>query len=69
MVIKITALAVVAVLAAQAPVFEVVAIKADNSGTPKTYIHAMQPGGRYTATNFTLRQLILQAYRVQPFQV
>jgi len=69
LVIKITALAVVAVLAAQAPVFEVVAINADNSGTPKTYIHAMQPGGRYTATNFTLRQLILQAYRVQPFQV
>lgn len=29
----------------------------------------MRPGGRYTATNFTLRQLILQAYRLQEFQV
>jgi uncharacterized protein (TIGR03435 family) len=28
-----------------------------------------QPGGRYTATNITLRMLINQAYQIQPFQL
>ena len=71
MVIKIAStLLAAALFAAQgAPSFEVALIKANTSGTPRTFISGMQPGGRYTATNFTLKQLILQAYRIQDFQV
>jgi uncharacterized protein (TIGR03435 family) len=50
------------------PVFDVVSIKPNTSGDTRV-TNRVQPGGRYTATNITLRQLIRDAYRVQEFQV
>ena len=50
------------------PVFDVVSIKPNTSGDTRV-TNTVQPGGRYTATNITLRQLIRDAYRVQEFQI
>jgi uncharacterized protein (TIGR03435 family) len=50
------------------PVFDVVSIKPATSGDTRV-TNRVQPGGRYTATNITLRQLIRDAYRVQEFQI
>jgi len=47
---------------AQAPSFEVASIKANNSGDDRAY-SSIQPGGRFSAINVTLRDLILGAYR------
>jgi acetamidase/formamidase len=53
----------------QAPVrFEVAAVKSNVSGDAKVVIQ-MLPGGRFTATNATLRQLIRNAYQLQEFQI
>src|SRR5215471_7815402 len=46
------------------PVFEVASIKANNSGDDRAY-SSIQPGGRFSAINVTLRDLILGAYRFQ----
>lgn len=55
--------------AAQAPPhFEVASVKANISGDGKDLIQA-QPGGRFTATNVTLRQLIRAAYQLQESQI
>lgn len=48
--------------------FEVASVKANNSGTPNVQI-GLQPGGRFTATNVPLRQLIIFAYQLQNFQI
>jgi uncharacterized protein (TIGR03435 family) len=48
--------------------FEVASVKANNSGQPFVQV-GMAPGGRFTATNVPLRQLILMAYQLQPFQI
>lgn len=54
---------------AQAPgQFEVASGKPNVSGDAKVAIQT-QPGGRFTATNVTLRQLIRSAYQLQEFQV
>src|SRR5262245_23684078 len=53
---------------ADPPVFEVASIKANNSGGGFIRI-GMAPGGRFTAMNVPLRQLIQMAYQVQPFQI
>ena len=50
------------------PQFEVASIKANTSGNGKTGIQT-QPGGRFTATSVTLRQLIRNAYQLQEFQI
>jgi uncharacterized protein (TIGR03435 family) len=50
------------------PRFDVVSIKPNTSGDTRV-TNRVQPGGRYTATNITLRQLIRDAYRVQEFQI
>jgi bla regulator protein blaR1 len=50
------------------PVFDVVSIKPNTSGDTRV-TNRVQPGGRYAATNITLRQLIRDAYRVQEFQI
>jgi uncharacterized protein (TIGR03435 family) len=50
------------------PAFEVASVKQNKSGTPMIRI-GMAPGGRFTAVNVPLRQLILIAYQVQPFQI
>jgi uncharacterized protein (TIGR03435 family) len=48
--------------------FEVASVKPNQSPIAKTAI-VTQPGGRFTATNVTLRQLILNAYDLQDSQV
>jgi len=52
----------------ETPRFEVVSVKPNTSGTGMIMIRA-QPGGRFTATNVTLRNLITTAFRLQPFQL
>ena len=53
---------------AASPTFEVASIKPNNSGT--NFINfGMAPGGRFTANNTTVRELIRFAYTVQPFQM
>ena len=65
---------VVAALAAQtappavAPAFEVASVKQNTSGENLIGVR-LAPGGRFTATNVPLRQLITMAYQVQPFQI
>src|SRR6266581_635016 len=49
------------------PAFEVASIKPDHSGRRGTTM-GMQTG-RYTATNVTLRTLIVNAYQLQSFQL
>jgi bla regulator protein BlaR1 len=48
--------------------FEVASIKPNRSGGGQVSI-GIQPGGRLTATNVTVRELIRLAYQVQPFQI
>jgi len=53
---------------AQDPQFEVASIKPNKSGDGRVML-GIQPGGRFTATNVTLRMLIRNAYQLQDFQV
>ena len=57
---------------AQAPAagatFEVASVKPNNSGDGRVMLQN-QPGGRFTATNVTLRLLIRQAYGLQDTQI
>ena len=53
---------------AQEPQFEVASIKPNKSGDGRVMI-GVQPGGRFTATNVTLRMLIRNAYQLQDFQI
>jgi uncharacterized protein (TIGR03435 family) len=62
-------------LRAQAPAtdtkpsaFEVASVKPNRSGDQHITVH-VQPGGRFNATNITLRLLIRNAYRVQDFLI
>jgi uncharacterized protein (TIGR03435 family) len=48
--------------------FEVVSVKPSNSGNDQT-ASLVQPGGRYTAVNVTLRMLVKTAYGVHDDQV
>jgi uncharacterized protein (TIGR03435 family) len=48
--------------------FDVASVKRNNSGEQGGRLQA-QPGGRFTAVNATLRQLILRAYAVQDYQI
>jgi uncharacterized protein (TIGR03435 family) len=57
-----------AAVAASDAAFEVASVKANKSGQPFVQV-GMAPGGRFTATNVPLRQLILIAYQLQPFQI
>jgi len=50
------------------PAFEVASIKPNNSGDGRVMV-AMQPGGRFTATNITLKLMIRNAYQLQDFQI
>src|SRR5471030_1141699 len=55
-------------LARQAPPqFEVASVKVNTSGDAKVVMQS--PGGRFIATNVTLRQLIRNAYQLQEFQI
>jgi bla regulator protein BlaR1 len=53
---------------ASGPTFEVASIKRNNSGDERVMLRN-QPGGRFNATNVTLRMLIRQAYQLQDFQI
>jgi uncharacterized protein (TIGR03435 family) len=53
---------------AAGPAFEVASVKPNNSGDGRV-MFANQPGGRFTATNVTLKMLIRQAYQLQDFQI
>jgi uncharacterized protein (TIGR03435 family) len=53
---------------AAGPAFEVASVKPNNSGDGRV-MFANQPGGRFTATNVTLKFLIRNAYQLQDFQV
>src|SRR5438045_105718 len=50
------------------PAFEVASIKPHHAGGARGTTLGMQPG-RYTATNVTLRTLIVNAYHLQSFQL
>jgi uncharacterized protein (TIGR03435 family) len=50
------------------PQFEVASIKPNKSGDRRVMI-GVQPGGRFTATNVTLKMLIRNAYQLQDFQI
>jgi uncharacterized protein (TIGR03435 family) len=50
------------------PQFEVASIKPNKSGDGRVML-GVQPGGRFTATNVTLRLLIRNAYQLQDFQI
>jgi len=52
----------------QAPTFDVASIKRNTSADAKVMLQPL-PGGRFVATNVTLRQLIRQAYQLQDFQI
>jgi uncharacterized protein (TIGR03435 family) len=48
--------------------FEVASVRPNTSGDAKAMIQVL-PGGRFTATGVTLRQLIRNAYQLQDFQI
>jgi uncharacterized protein (TIGR03435 family) len=50
------------------PQFEVATVRPNNSGESNASIR-IQPGGRLTATNQTLRNLIRNAFNLQPYQM
>ena len=50
------------------PTFEVASVKPNKSETLNVQI-GLQPGGRFTATNVPLRQLVIFAYQLQNFQL
>jgi uncharacterized protein (TIGR03435 family) len=49
------------------PTFEVASVKSNKTGADGASIR-VQPGGRMTATNQTVRNLIRNAYNIQPYQ-
>lgn len=59
-----------AALHAQAvtPQFEVASVKPNKTGDGRVMV-GFQPGGRFVATNVPLRFLMINAYRVQMFQI
>jgi len=61
-----------AVLSAQSPPspsFEVVSIKPNQSFPAFSLLGATQPGGRFTMTNVSVRDMIGLAYRLRDFQI
>jgi uncharacterized protein (TIGR03435 family) len=50
------------------PAFDVTSVKPNNSGSSNSSSRTL-PGGGFAATNLTVRQLIISAYRLRPFQV
>lgn len=64
----------IGVVVAQTPArreFEVASIRPNNSGPPKMYINpfVLAPGGRFTATNVTLVDVIVMAYQTRRIQM
>jgi len=68
MVAGLVALAIASASAQDRPSFEVASVKPNKSGDNRIML-GMQPGGRFTANNVTLRMLIRQAWLLQDFQI
>src|SRR5262245_22938870 len=51
------------------PTFDVVSVKANNSGTGFVRIGGQPAAGRFVATNATLEMLLNWAYRIQNYQL
>ncbi len=51
-----------------AKTFEVASVRPNKSGDGRV-MFGLQPGGRFTASNVTLRMLLRQAFNVQEFQI
>jgi uncharacterized protein (TIGR03435 family) len=54
--------------AASGPQFEVASIKPSASGQPGMFIRT-EPSGRVNVTNMPLKEMIVLAWRIQPFQI
>ncbi len=54
--------------AASGPQFEVASIKPSAPGQPGMFIR-MAPGGRLNINNMPLKEMIVMAWRIQPFQI
>jgi uncharacterized protein (TIGR03435 family) len=54
--------------AAPRPQFEVASIKPSAPGQPGTFIRTA-PGGRFNINNMSLKEMIVMAWRIQPFQI
>ena len=54
--------------ASQATTFEVASVRPNRSGEPGSRFRR-EPGGRFTATNVTLQQLVTNSYQIQAFQL
>jgi uncharacterized protein (TIGR03435 family) len=50
------------------PAFEAASVKA-NTSVDRRVMMQTQPGGRFTATNVTVRDVVREAYRLLPFQL
>jgi len=64
----VSLVATIPLLAAQDQSFEVASVKRNNSGDRNSLLRIL-PGGRVSATNFGVRQLIVFAWQLAPFQV
>src|SRR5687768_4382124 len=67
----LAAMCAAATLAAQTPElpkFEVASVRINKTGTMNRLFRP-QPGGRFDTTNVRLRDLVMFAYQVRPFQV
>ncbi len=49
--------------------FEVASIKPTAASDPRRMMFGMQPGGRFTASNVTLKQLIMFSFGIREYQV
>src|SRR5215831_20008671 len=67
-VVGISLLAAIPVLAAQDQSFEVASVKRNKSGDRNSLLRVL-PGGRLSATNFSVRSLINFAWQLAGFQV
>lgn len=54
--------------AGQPTTFEAASVRPNNSGSPDSTFRR-QPGGRFNATNVTVRQIITNAHQIQGFQL
>jgi uncharacterized protein (TIGR03435 family) len=66
--VVIFTIAALAQTEAPPPVFEVASIKVADPSARGVYVRS-SPGGRFNVNNMTLKELIVFAWRVQPFQV
>jgi len=65
----LTGCAVLSAQSSASPSFEVVSIKPNKSVGAFSMMGAVQPGGRFTMTNVSVRDIIGLAYRLRDFQI